>query len=300
MIEVRQLRKAFGLRPVLRGVDLDVGPGECLALLGPNGAGKTTLMRILCTLASPTTGQVRVAGLPLPAAAGEVRRRLGVVAHHTLLYADLTAEENLQLYSRLYALRNPAPRIAAVLEQVGLARRARDLVRTLSRGMQQRLAIARALLPDPAVLLMDEPFTGLDPINTNMIQDEIFRLKNEGVTIIFSTHRMEQVEEMCENIILIHHGKNILFGNVREIRHTYKENLYEVGYKGELPKQFSGGLQFIREQDHKAVFSIPEQDTPNHLLQFLISSGCEIQSFHEILPSINEIFIRQVKGVSHE
>src|SRR4051812_49898613 len=104
MIEVRQLRKAFGLRPVLRGVDLEVAPGECLALMGPNGAGKTTLMRILATLSKPTSGLVKVAGLPLPAAAGEVRRRLGVVAHHTLLYSDLTAAENLQFYARVYAL----------------------------------------------------------------------------------------------------------------------------------------------------------------------------------------------------
>jgi ABC-2 type transport system ATP-binding protein len=140
----------------------------------------------------------------------------------------------------------------------------------------------------------------LDPINTNMIQDEIFRLKKNGVTIIFSTHRMEQVEEMCENIILINQGKNILFGNVRDIRNTYKENLYEVGYKGELPKQFNGGLELVKQYDHTAVFRIPDQDTPNHLLQFLMQAGCEIHSFHEILPSINEIFIRQVKGVRHE
>ena len=112
MIETRSLRKSFGLRPVLRGVDLEVAPGECLALMGPNGAGKTTLLRILATLSQPTAGSVRVAGLPLPAAAGAVRRRLGVVAHHTLLYSDLTAEENLRFYGRMYGLTDPRPRIA--------------------------------------------------------------------------------------------------------------------------------------------------------------------------------------------
>src|SRR5713226_4959408 len=137
MIETRSLTKAFGLRPVLRGVDLQVGPGECLALMGPNGAGKTTLLRILATLSKPSAGVVVVAGLPLPAAAGDVRRRLGVVAHHTLLYGDLTAEENLQFYARLYGRRDSA-RIAAVLEQVGLTQRRHDLVRNYSRGMQQR------------------------------------------------------------------------------------------------------------------------------------------------------------------
>jgi len=206
MIEVRQLRKAFGLRPVLRGVDLDVAPGECLALLGPNGAGKTTLMRILCTLASPTTGQVRVAGLPLPAAAGEVRRRLGVVAHHTLLYADLTAEENRLLYSRLYALRHPAPRIAAVLEQVGLARRVRDLVRTLSRGMQQRLAIARALLPDPAVLLMDEPYTGLDPQAAAMLDALLQSMAATGRTVLLTTHDLPRALTIANRVAILAGG----------------------------------------------------------------------------------------------
>src|SRR5258708_3593369 len=168
MIETRSLKKSFGLRPVLRGVDLEVAPGECLALMGPNGAGKTTLLRILATLSKPSAGAVIVAGLPLPAAAGQVRRRLGVVAHQTLLYSDLTAEENLQFYARLYGLADARPRIAAVLEQVGLAHRRHDLVRTFSRGMQQRLAIARALLHDPEVLMFDEPDTGLHPQAADM------------------------------------------------------------------------------------------------------------------------------------
>src|SRR5574342_326663 len=169
MIETRGLTKAFGLRLVLKGVNLDVAPGECVALLGPNGAGKTTLMRILATLSKPTLGQVRIAGFPLPNGAAEARRRLGVVAHHTLLYSDLTAEENLSFYARVYGLEQPHARIGQVLEQVGLAARRRDLVRTFSRGMQQRLAIARALLPDPEVMLFDEPHTGLDQDASNML-----------------------------------------------------------------------------------------------------------------------------------
>jgi heme ABC exporter ATP-binding subunit CcmA len=206
MIEVRQLRKAFGLRPVLRGVDLDVAPGECLALMGPNGAGKTTLMRILSTLSTPTTGQVRVAGLPLPAAAGDVRRRLGVVAHHTLLYSDLTAEENLQLYARLYALRHPALRISAVLEQVGLARRARDLVRTLSRGMQQRLAIARALLPEPTVMLLDEPYTGLDPQAAAMLDALLQSMAASGRTVLLTTHDLPRALAVANRVAILSNG----------------------------------------------------------------------------------------------
>ncbi|MEP7357852.1 MAG: heme ABC exporter ATP-binding protein CcmA, partial [Anaerolineales bacterium] len=191
---------------VLRGVDLDVAAGECLALLGPNGAGKTTLMRILSTLSRPTTGQVRMAGLPLPAAASEVRRRLGVVAHHTLLYTDLTAQENLQLYARLYGLRQPAARIAAVLEQVGLARRARDLVRTLSRGMQQRLAIARALLPDPAVMLMDEPYTGLDPQAAAMLDALLQSMAADGRTVLLTTHDLPRALAVAHRVAILAGG----------------------------------------------------------------------------------------------
>lgn len=206
MIETRSLRKSFGLRPVLRGVDLTVAAGECVALMGPNGAGKTTLMRILATLSKPTMGIVRVAGYPLPAGASEVRQRLGVVSHHTLLYADLTAEENLAFYARLYALSHPAARIAAVLEQVDLSRRRRDLVRTFSRGMQQRLAIARALLPDPEVVLFDEPYTGLDP-NAALMLDEVLRaVAQQGRTVLLSTHDLPRGLALADRVLILAHG----------------------------------------------------------------------------------------------
>jgi len=173
-------------------------------------------------------------------------------------------------------------------------------VEELSKGMQQKIQFIATIVHEPTLLILDEPFTGLDPINTAMIQDEIYRLRNSGVTILFSTHRMEQVEEMCENIILINQGKNVLMGNVREIRNAYKENLYEVGYQGNLPADYSNGLTLVKKSDHTATFRLPDGDTPNHLLQFLIQSGCEIHSFRELLPTINEIFIRQVKGIPHE
>jgi ABC-2 type transport system ATP-binding protein len=173
-------------------------------------------------------------------------------------------------------------------------------VEELSKGMQQKIQFIATIVHDPILLILDEPFTGLDPINSIMIQDEIYRLRDKGVSVLFSTHRMENVEEMCENIILINHGKNILMGNVKEIRNRFKENLFKVSYKGELPQVFSGGLELVKKEDHTAIFRIPNNDNANQLLQFLITSGCEITSFHEILPSINEIFISQVKGISHE
>jgi len=206
VIQTRSLRKSFGLRPVLRGVDLEVAPGECLALVGPNGAGKTTLLRILATLTKPTAGLVRVAGLPLPAAAGEVRRRLGVVAHHTLLYSDLTADENLQFYAHMYALIGAGPRIVAVLEQVGLAARRHDLVRTFSRGMQQRLAIARALLHDPEVLMFDEPYTGLDPQAADMLDQVLVAARQGGRTTLLTTHDLTRALALADRVAILARG----------------------------------------------------------------------------------------------
>jgi len=237
VIETRSLRKAFGLRPVLRGVDLEIALGEFVALLGPNGAGKTTLMRILATLSRPTAGMVRVAGYPLPAGAAEVRRRLGVVSHHTLLYSDLTAEENLAFYAKLYALPAPAARIGAVLEQVGLERRRRDLVRTFSRGMQQRLAIARALLPDPAVMLFDEPYTGLDPEAALMLDDVLRSVALAGRTVLISTHDLPRGLSLADRVVILAHGVIAHAAPTAGLRpaefaETYASVVHEAPYAG--------------------------------------------------------------------
>ncbi len=206
MITTQALTKTFGLRPILRGVNLSVAPGECVALLGPNGAGKTTLIRILATLARPTLGRVTVAGYPLPAGATEVRRRLGVVSHHTLLHADLTAEENLLFYARLYDVPKAGARLTAVLEQVGLAARRRDLVRTFSRGMQQRLSLGRALLHDPQVMLFDEPYTGLDPDAANMLDAVLRTVVAQGRTVLLTTHDLPRALTLSDRVLILARG----------------------------------------------------------------------------------------------
>ncbi len=160
MIEVRKLVKRFGMKVVLRGLDFEVQAGEFVALLGPNGAGKTTFLRILASLSRPSLGDVNIAGYHLPQQAAAVRARLGVVSHLPLLYGDLTAEENLRFFGRIYNVSDLENRTSDVLELIGLGLRRRDLVRTFSRGMAQRLAIGRALLHDPQVMLFDEPYTG--------------------------------------------------------------------------------------------------------------------------------------------
>jgi heme exporter protein A len=206
MIEVKKLVKCFGLKTVLRGVDFHVERGEFVALLGPNGAGKTTFLRILSTLARPSLGEVKVAGYRLPHEAAQVRARLGVVSHMPLLYGDLTAAENLEFYARMYGIPNYQLRITEVLELVGLESRRRDLVRTFSRGMQQRLAIGRAVLHDPEVMLFDEPYTGLDQDASSMLDEVLRSVAAQGRTVVMTSHDLARAEDLASRFDILSRG----------------------------------------------------------------------------------------------
>jgi heme exporter protein A len=206
MITVKKLVKRFGLKTVLRGLDFEVQPGEFVALLGPNGAGKTTFLRVLSSLSRPSLGSVRVAGHNLPDEAAAVRARLGVVSHLPLLYGDLTAEENLRFYGRMYNIADVEPRITEVLEMVGLENRRRDLVRTYSRGMQQRLAIGRAVLHDPDVVLFDEPYTGLDQDASSMLDEVLKTVAARGRTVVMTSHDLARAEDLATRFDILSRG----------------------------------------------------------------------------------------------
>lgn len=206
MIYVHKLVKRFGLKTVLKGLDFQVEQGEFVALLGPNGAGKTTFLRILSSLSRPSLGEIRVAGYRLPGQAASVRRRLGIVSHQPLLYGDLTAEENLQFYARMYNLPQADQRIREVLELVGLAPRRRDLVRTFSRGMQQRLAIGRAVLHDPEVMLFDEPHTGLDQDACEMLDTVLRDVAARGRTVVMTSHDLARVAALASRFDVLSRG----------------------------------------------------------------------------------------------
>jgi len=206
MIDVKKLVKRFGLKPVLRGLDFEVQPGEFVALLGPNGAGKTTFLRILASLSSPSMGEVTIAGYKLPRQAAAVRARLGVVSHLPLLYNDLTAEENLLFYARMYGIQNSGDRITEVLEMVGLEKRRKDLVRTFSRGMQQRLAIGRAVLHDPDVMLFDEPYTGLDQDASSMLDKVLQTVAQQGRTVVMTSHDLARTEDLATRFDILSRG----------------------------------------------------------------------------------------------
>jgi heme exporter protein A len=190
----------------LAGLNFSVAQGEFVALLGPNGAGKTTFLRILASLSRPTLGSVRIAGYHLPGQAASVRRRLGVVSHQPLLYGDLTAEENLRFYARMYSVLEAEQRIEQVLELVGLQSRRRDLVRTFSRGMQQRLAIGRAVLHDPEVMLFDEPHTGLDQDASVMLDSVLREVAARGRTVVMTSHDLARAGDLATRFDVLSRG----------------------------------------------------------------------------------------------
>lgn len=206
-IQVSGLTKSFGPHRVLRGVDLVVHAGEFVALLGPNGAGKTTLIHILATLGRPTGGDVLVAGHSVKGDPRLIRRSLGLVSHQTFLYGDLTAEENLRFYGALYRVPHLDERVRYLLEKVGLYERRRDVVRTFSRGMQQRLSIARAILHDPPILLLDEPDTGLDQQAIRMLAELLSVFGAESRTVLMTTHQLERARELGTRVAILAGGR---------------------------------------------------------------------------------------------
>jgi heme exporter protein A len=198
--------KSFDHRQVLRGLDFSVCTHETVALLGANGSGKTTFLRILSTLLSPDEGKVLYFGQPLKGNEIEIHRRLGLVNHQVMLYSDLSAEENLHFTAQMYHLTDEKKRVDQMLEQVGLAHQRRQAVRTLSRGMQQRLAIARALLPDPQILLLDEPFTGLDKGMAERMLQLLQQIVEQPKTIVMTSHNLREVCSLAKRVLFLQNG----------------------------------------------------------------------------------------------
>jgi heme exporter protein A len=213
MIKAKKVIKRFGLNPVLKGVDFQVDQGEFVALVGPNGAGKTTFLRILATLSRPNLGTIIIGGFQLPSQASAVRKVLGVVSHQPLLYGDLTAEENLRFYARMYDLVDVDKRVEEVLTIVGLKARRRDLLRQFSRGMQQRLAIGRAIIHDPAVLLFDEPHTGLDQEAAAMLDGVLKEVADEGRTVVMTSHDLIRTAGLASRVDIL--SKGVIAASVR-------------------------------------------------------------------------------------
>ena len=225
-VEVTGLGKIYDLRPVLRNVAFALPRGRTLALLGLNGAGKTTLLRILATLAKPSSGSATVAGLDVQRDAADVRRILGYVGHQPHVYDDLTARENLLFFARMYGLRDGPKRAEALLERVGLRLKANDRVRTLSRGQAQRLALARGILHDPTVLLLDEPDTGLDDDATTLLDELLAERTERGATTIFTTHSIARGLERSSDALVLAAGRVAYAGPSRKLTVGAVRELY--------------------------------------------------------------------------
>ncbi|TET59784.1 heme ABC exporter ATP-binding protein CcmA [Candidatus Aerophobetes bacterium] len=226
MVEVKGIGRSFGNIVALEGIDLRVKKGEFLTIIGPNGAGKTTLIKILSTLMKPSSGEGRIAGFDLREEQESLRKNIGMLSHHTFLYENLTAHENLKFYGGLYEVENIEKEIKRVIGEVGLETRLYDTVRTFSRGMKQRLSIARSIIHDPSLLLLDEPYTGLDQWSERRFKNILRRFHEEGKTIIMTTHNLSSSLELGDRVIILSSGKILHEQEVREIDLEELERLY--------------------------------------------------------------------------
>ncbi len=226
-VKLQGLTKSFNNHLALAGIDLEIRQGESVVICGPNGAGKTTLIKVLATIMNPSSGKVLIEGLSLKDNAEEIRRRIGVVAHQTFLYSNLTAYENLEFYSRMYAIPRAKERIHEVLAMVGMTSRLHDRVGTLSRGMQQRLSIARSLLHKPAIMLLDEPETGLDQQAISMLWEALEAEGEIKRTIILTTHNLERGLKVGERLLILDKGKIVYEGSRQVLDLAGLKKVYE-------------------------------------------------------------------------
>jgi lipooligosaccharide transport system ATP-binding protein len=251
LIHARGLLKRFGDFTAVDGIDLDVHAGEAFGFLGPNGAGKSSAMRMIGCVSAPTGGRLSILGLDPVRDGSQIRSRLGVCPQHDSLDIELTARENLTVYARYFGIPRRVARQRAdeLLEFVQLAERADDKVEPLSGGMKRRLTIARALVNEPEIVLLDEPTTGLDPQARHLVWERLFRLKQRGVTLVLTTHYMDEAEQLCDRLVVMDHGKIVAEGSPRELieRHSTRE-VVELRFGQEALEIFAGKLAGIGEQ----------------------------------------------------
>lgn len=293
VLELREVVKQYHLHTAVDRVSFTVPKGSIFGLLGPNGAGKTSLIRIITTITRADTGQVFFEGEALNTAHP---MRIGYMPEERGLYKKMKVGEHLLYLAQLKGLSRQMAwdKIHHWLEKFEITDWWNKKVEELSKGMQQKIQFISTVVHEPRLLILDEPFSGLDPINTNLIKDEIFQLHQQGTTIIFSTHRMEQVEEICEHIVLINKGQNVLEGKVADIRESFKENLFEVQLLDPTPPGLEAIAHIVSERNGLLRLQLSEGTDANTLLRFLLDKGVQVRAFREVLPSLNEIFIRQV------
>lgn len=303
LLEVHSVSKKFGNFTALNNVSITVPKGSIFGLLGPNGAGKTTLIRVINQITMPDTGHVLLDGDPLK---NHHIKDIGYLPEERGLYKSMKVGEQALYLAQLKGMQKAEAkkRLKMWFERLEIGDWWNKKIQELSKGMAQKIQFVVTVLHEPKLLIFDEPFSGFDPINANLIKDEILRLRDEGATVIFSTHRMESVEELCDHIALIHQSNKVLDGNLMDIKRQYKSNTYEIGInpnnanlEQELASKFSVSPAEFRSlgDDLKLNIKLSENESANDLLAYLSGQG-QISHFVEVIPSASDIFIQTVKN----
>lgn len=297
VLELRHLKKYYATQKAVDDISFSIEAGSIFGLLGPNGAGKTTLLRMITGIFYPDEGEVLFNGRPLNAQ--QDIAQIGYMPEERGLYKKMKIGEQALYLAQLKGLSRSAAMEGIKKWFVKLQMESwwNKKVEDLSKGMSQKLQFVTTVLHQPKLIILDEPFSGLDPVNANIIKDEIFDLARQGATIIFSTHRMEQVEEICDHIVLLNRGTKILDGTVKDVKQQFKQNLFRIGLEAAPENVASKAFEILQQHtDHSLLVKIADGSTPNDVLRYFLDHGAAIQSFNELLPSLNDIFIQLVEG----
>ena len=297
ILEVKHLKKYYATQKAVDDISFSLAPGSIFGLLGPNGAGKTTLIRQITGILYPDEGEIIFNGRPFDPANDILQ--IGYMPEERGLYKKMKIGEQALYLARLKGLGKleAMEKVREWFTRFDMQSWWTKKVEDLSKGMSQKLQFVTTVLHEPKLIILDEPFSGLDPVNANLIKDEIFRLAKNGASIIFSTHRMEQVEEICDHIILVNKGRKILDGTVKGVKQQFKENIFSIGFDTTIHKApaANNGYEVIAHDEHGADIKIQDGYNSNQVLQQFINEGITITSFQERLPSLNDIFIRLVQ-----
>ncbi len=293
VLELIDVVKRYENHTAVDNVSFTVPQGTIYGLLGPNGAGKTSLIRIITTITRADRGTVLLNGEKINSSTPS---KIGYMPEERGLYKKMKVGEQLMYLAQLKGLskRDAKKEISDWLDKFDVASWWDKRIEELSKGMQQKIQFISTIIHRPKLLILDEPFSGLDPINANLIKDEIYQLNQEGTSIIFSTHRMEQVEEICEHIVLINKGKKVLDGNMKQVKLDNKENLYRIDYEGTLPNHIGDQFKLESSSENELLIKVSPDEDSNQLLAALIQNNVHVTSFNEVLPTLNDIFIKQV------
>jgi ABC-2 type transport system ATP-binding protein len=296
ILEVTDLQKSFSSQIAVNKISFSLGEGSIFGLLGPNGAGKTTLIRMITGIFYPDEGSILFQGRPFDPV--KDIPQIGYMPEERGLYKKMKIGEQAIYLAQLKGLskQEATRKVKEWFIKFEMQSWWNKKVEDLSKGMGQKLQFVITVLHEPRLIILDEPFSGLDPVNTNLIKDEIYGLARKGATIVFSTHRMEQVEEICDHIILMNKGQKILDGSVEGVKQQFKENLFSIGLEGAVENTDSAAFEIVGKKNGQLIVGIREGYKPNDVLRYFIERGQGIMSFTEILPSLNDIFIRLVEG----